>query len=58
MSDVLQQDRSKLVPPAAGQFGFSGTSEQGKSRAYHPVGCPSLEQFEARMLSANDSARA
>ena len=39
------------TPIAAGQFGIVQGVEL---RPYRPVGCPSMEQFEARFLLAND----
>ena len=41
------------TPIAAGQFGILHGVEL---RPYRPVGCPSLEQFEASFLLANDSS--
>lgn len=46
---------SKATPPAAGQFGISPGRELN-ARSYRPAGCPSLDQFEARFLLANDRA--
>jgi hypothetical protein len=54
VSDFIQARRSKLPPPAAGQFGLGPCAERVELRAYRPAGCPTLEQFEARFTIAND----
>jgi hypothetical protein len=51
--DSLKPIRSKPLPPAAGKFGERAVSEA--AGAHRPAGCPSVEQFEARFLFANDS---
>ncbi len=40
-------------PPAAGQFGIAAGATTDM-RGYLPTGCPSVEQFEARFILAND----
>ena len=57
MSDLVKTIRAKPMPPAAGQFGLLPPSEVHALRAYRPIGCPSLEQFEARLLFAADPDR-
>lgn len=42
------------LPPAAGQFGLGPHGRLIEPHGYHPAECPSLEQFEARFLIAND----
>ena len=44
----------KPSPPAAGKFGLDRNGVE--LPAYHPTGCPSLEQFEARYLFASDTS--
>jgi hypothetical protein len=52
VSDSLKPIRPKPLPPAAGKFGERAASEAGGG--YRPAGCPSMDQFEARFLFAND----
>lgn len=51
VSHVVKQIRSKPLPPAAGKFGELAADKTGGHR---PSGCPSVDQFEARFLLAND----
>jgi hypothetical protein len=50
VSDLVNPNHSKPLPPAAGKFG----QLIADGRSQRPAGCPSLEQFEARLLFAND----
>lgn len=53
MPQAFNTIRPKPLPPAAGKFGERSTDEKGGAR--RPAGCPSIEQFEARFLFANDA---
>ena len=50
MSDFAKTIPAKPTPPAAGQFGLRPPSEIYPLKAYRPIGCPSLDQFEARLM--------
>lgn len=52
VADPIHPTGSKPLPPAAGKFGERGPAEV--SGGYRPAGCPSMDQFEARFLFAND----
>ena len=54
MSDAVKPIRSKPLPPAVGRFGEHGVGGAFEPSTYRPTGCPSLEQFEARFLFANE----
>jgi hypothetical protein len=50
LKPVESRPKSAPNPPAAGQFGMDKPGVE--LRSYRPLGCPSLEQFEARFLFA------
>lgn len=54
MTDTANASPVRAAPPAAGRFGERSLADRLGSKALRPAGCPSVEQFEARMLSAND----
>jgi hypothetical protein len=50
--DSVKPISSKPPPPAAGKFGERAVGQA--VGAHRPSGCPSLDQFEARFLFANN----
>lgn len=52
MQPLVKGESNKPQAPAAGRFGIEPGGVE--LRAYRPLGCPSLEQFEARFLLADE----
>ena len=57
MTDAIKSTAMRLLPPAAGRFGERSMADRLGDVAQRPVGCPSVEQFEARMTAVNPPRR-
>ena len=51
MTDAIKSSAVRLLPPAAGRFGERSLADRLGDMAQRPVGCPSVDQFEARMIT-------
>ncbi|MBS0502646.1 MAG: hypothetical protein JSS55_02365 [Proteobacteria bacterium] len=57
MTDAITSSPFRAQPLMAGKFGERSLADRLGDVAHRPAGCPSVEQFEARMTTAGERRR-